>query len=1067
VALQVRYRATSALAITTLVAVVRVPYTVYPNRQIGIVGSMQGRGTVMNARARTRGCQFLLGASLLAWSGLAMAREPVSILERAPVDARAVTVRGSGDGTTDDTAAIQGAIDAAAAKGGGGIVFLPSGRYRISRSIYVWPGVRVFGVGKRRPTILLAAATPGFQRGVGSMVFITGNHPGGAAPGPGGVAMPTRVPVPPPTSVPFDPAIADANSGTFYSALSNLDFEIGEGNPAATAVRFHAGQHAYLAHIDFRLGSALAGIYQVGNVGQDLAFHGGRYGILTEKTSPAWQYTLLDSTFDGQRDAAIREHEAGLTLVNVAIRDVPVGIEIDRGYGDWLWGKDVRFERVREAGVIISNEGNAYTQVGFANAVAIDTPVFARFRDNGKTVAAPGARYRVSEFTYGLTVPALGQKGRYATRMDAKPLSAVPARGDDAIRALPASATWANVRELGAVGDDATDDTAALQRAIDTHRVLYFPAGFYRVSDTLRLRPDSVLIGLHPSLTQIILREDTPAYRGVGSPKALIESARGGSAILSGLGIYTGGQNPRAAGVVWRAGAGSLIDDVKFQGGHGTNLFDGTRVDPYNANHTADPDPLKRWDGQYPSLWVKDGGGGTFNGVWTPDTYAQAGLYVSDTSTPGHVYQMSAEHHRRAEIVLDGVSNWEFLAPQTEEEAGESRDAVSLEVRNSHDILFANYHGYRVTRSLQAVPAAIRLYGSTDIHFRNVHVNAESGFATCSDEGCGTYLRASKFPYENAIQDVTRGLQVREREFAVLDVTDAAAPSEAPPIAPVRKLADGFYSAGGGAVDAAGKLFFVDRFFQRIHGWSAREGLSIVADAPLDPVNLAVDAAGELIVLSSEGAAGTVYAIRPDAPDAVRVIAPTPVAAHRAARIALPGSFWVNGEFRDQYDPATDRFTTLAEMFARDRRVATKSEYVSPDGSLVLPAYRVWQQGPPDHRGWRFSDTLDTYGFTTGKVGERIYVPNGSEDRTYTGLLGAGGAVTDLRPFAARGGESVTTGPDGRVYIANGQIFVFHPDGSDAGRIDVPERPLQLLFGGADGRTLFILTHHALYAAQP
>ena len=34
----------------------------------------------------------------------------------------------------------------------------------------------------------------------------------------------------------------------------------------------------------------------------------------------------------------------------------------------------------------------------------------------------------------------------------------------------------------------------------------------------------------------------------------------------------------------------------------------------------------------------------------------------------------------------------------------------------------------------------------------------------------------------------------------------------------------------------------------------------------------------------------------------------------------------------------------------------------------------------------------------------------------------------------------------------------------EIGRIDVPERPLQLIFGGADGRTLFILTHHSLYA---
>jgi sugar lactone lactonase YvrE len=32
------------------------------------------------------------------------------------------------------------------------------------------------------------------------------------------------------------------------------------------------------------------------------------------------------------------------------------------------------------------------------------------------------------------------------------------------------------------------------------------------------------------------------------------------------------------------------------------------------------------------------------------------------------------------------------------------------------------------------------------------------------------------------------------------------------------------------------------------------------------------------------------------------------------------------------------------------------------------------------------------------------------------------------------------------------------------GEIDVPERPIQILFGGPDRRTLFILGHHTLYA---
>jgi hypothetical protein len=1023
---------------------------------------VHARSAIKDAAMTARTASLWFSALLLAGTALPALAAPgsTSVYATAPADPRAVTVSARGDGTTDDSAAIQQAIDAAAGKGGGGLVFLPSGRYRITRTLFVWPGVRVFGVGRTRPVFVLAPNTPGFQRGLGNMIFFTGNRPTGGA-------EDRPVPVPPPTSVPFDPRIGDANSGTFYSAMTNVDFEIGEGNPAATAVRFHTAQHAFLSHIDFHLGSALAGIYQAGNVGQDLRFFGGRYGILTEKPSPAWPYTLLDSSFEGQRDAAIREHEAGLTLVNTSFRNVPVGIEIDRGYGDWLWGKDVRFENVSRAGVIISNEGNAYTQIGFDNAVATGTPVFAQFRDSGQTVAGTGSRYRVREFTYGLTLPGLGTTGSFATRMDAVPLSATVRPRDPAIRALPPVSNWVNVRDLGVRGDNTTDDTAALQRAIDSRKVLYFPAGFYRVSDTLKLRPDSVLIGLHPSMTQIVLAEDSAAFRGVGSPRALIESARGGGAIVSGLGLFTGGTNPRATALLWRAGERSLVDDVKFQGGHGTFLADGSRFDPYNADHTADPDPKNRWDGQYASLWVTDGGGGTFNGLWTPNTYAHAGLYVSDTSTPGYVYQMSAEHHRRAEIVLDRVRNWEFLAPQTEEEAGESRDAVALEVRNSRDILFANLHAYRVTRSLQPAPAAVTIEGSTNIRFRNVHVNAESGFATCDANGCGTYLRASKYPYENAIVDVTRGLAVREREFAVLDVNDAPAPAVSASLAPVRMIADGFYSLGGGGVDASGKLYFVDRFFQRIHGWSEKEGLSIVADAPLDPVNLAVDRSGDLMVLSSAGAAATVYSIDPANPQAVRVIAPTPVASKAGARVALPASFWNNGEFRDQYDPATDRFTTLAEMFARDVALPKSLEYRSPDGSIALPAFRVWQQGPANHIGWRFSDTLDTYGFVSGTVGSRIYVANGSEDRTYSGLLGAGGSVTDLKPFAPRGGESVAVGPDGRVYVANGQIFVYGPDGREQGRIDVPQRPLQLLFGGPDGRTLFILAHHALFAARP
>ena len=185
------------------------------------------------------------------------------------------------------------------------------------------------------------------------------------------------------------------------------------------------------------------------------------------------------------------------------------------------------------------------------------------------------------------------------------------------------------------------------------------------------------------------------------------------------------------------------------------------------------------------------------------------------------------------------------------------------------------------------------------------------------------------------------------------------------------------------------------------------------------------------------------------------------------AKTLLPVNWWVNGEFRDQLDHATYEFTTLAELFAREAGTPKDQEYVSPDGSVALPAFRTWQQGTPDHVGWRWSSSLIANGLIAGRQDEQVFVTNGSENTTYSGTVGPMGTLTGLKPFANRGGESVAVDDRGRVYVANGQVFVYASDGTELGHIDVPDRPLQILFGGPDRRTLFILTHHALYAARP
>ena len=53
--------------------------------------------------------------------------------------------------------------------------------------------------------------------------------------------------------------------------------------------------------MDFRVGSALAALEDIGNQASDIHVFGGKYGIITKRTAPVWQFLLMDSSFEGQR----------------------------------------------------------------------------------------------------------------------------------------------------------------------------------------------------------------------------------------------------------------------------------------------------------------------------------------------------------------------------------------------------------------------------------------------------------------------------------------------------------------------------------------------------------------------------------------------------------------------------------------------------------------------------------------------------------------------------------------------------------------------------------------------
>jgi sugar lactone lactonase YvrE len=109
---------------------------------------------------------------------------------------------------------------------------------------------------------------------------------------------------------------------------------------------------------------------------------------------------------------------------------------------------------------------------------------------------------------------------------------------------------------------------------------------------------------------------------------------------------------------------------------------------------------------------------------------------------------------------------------------------------------------------------------------------------------------------------------------------------------------------------------------------------------------------------------------------------------------------------------------------------------------------------------------LRAFGMAPAVVNQPYYVSDESEQKTYVGNVDVDGTISNLKLFAEQGGEGVTSDEKGNVYIAAGQVFVYNPAGHLIDTIEIPERPLQLLFGGSDRNTLFILARSSLYAVQ-
>jgi len=545
-----------------------------------------------------------------------------------------------GNGKDDDTASIQAAINyqrGSQSQKKPAVVYVPPGTYRVSNTLVLWQGTYLLGEPDDPPTLVLPAHTPGFQQPDRSKPLLATAAGWNQPPG----AMAWDLP----------PEIQGSDNNNFGNSIRHINLRLEPGNPGAMGIRWQAAQMSSIRHVRIDAGDAAVGILTGGQV-NDLTVVGGKVGV-------QWNYPGGVATgwrLSGQTEAAVYlDNWWTVTLVDLRIEDAAAGLVVRNGLGVMVL--DSTFRNLRGGQAIGNRPGTEYLlenvrTEGLSEVIA------------GKLAATNQASNFVVSWSSGKRwVDGDWQDGPFVqTALDRPPL---PTQQYPVFR-KPVSA-----RQYGAVGDGLTDDTAALRKALAEHAEVFLPHGDYLVTDTLTLRPDTVLMG-ETFGTKIVLKAGSPGFGDPSKSKALLTTPddAGAKTAIASLSIDSYENNPGAVLLDWRVGGKSGLWDV-FLG-------------PYSVNSSLYCIELSGAGGGLFSN-VAGGGGG---GPGLTHIYAHSG-------GPWWCYQFDFEHAGRRPYLFEGASNYYILTICYEEPTAEDGPPPVITMRNCSGIrLYGTWLNY-------------------------------------------------------------------------------------------------------------------------------------------------------------------------------------------------------------------------------------------------------------------------------------------------------------------------------------------------------------------------------------
>jgi hypothetical protein len=400
-------------------------------------------------------------------------------------DAQMINVKAygaKGDGVTDDTNAIQQAMKVA---GLNKAAYLPNGTYLISSSLK-WPARSGFLQGQSRENTIIKLKNKSAGFGDSSN--------------------------PQPMITTFE---GQSTNTAFRNAIYDLTVDVGSGNAGAIGIRFLNSNEGGIRNVTIqssdpnRLGNtglALTRAWPGPGLISNVKIIGFDYGIMMRQSEYGMVFEHLSVA--NQRVAGINNSANILSIRDLTSENsVPVIQNVDSGSG-MIVVLDGNFTGGSPSNSAIENiTGTLYARnikaQGYQSAIK-----------NGQAIIPGNA---VSEYVSG-NVYSLFPTPHQSLNLPVQDTPLVPQEN---------LSNWASVTAYGANGNDNQDDTAAIQKAIDSGKsTVYFPNGTYLISDTIHIRGNvSRVTGLESiiKVNQPLAGQDKPAFQfDGGTPDAVV-----------------------------------------------------------------------------------------------------------------------------------------------------------------------------------------------------------------------------------------------------------------------------------------------------------------------------------------------------------------------------------------------------------------------------------------------------------------------------------------------------------------------------------------------------------------